>query len=168
MESRPEQEAPSVVRPFGGERARELPRTWQPAPPSTRREAAAGREHRLHALATWISIGFGAWQLLAPGTFARTAGMAYPNWLVRSVGARDLALGIGMLARPESSGWRWARAVSDVMDTGLIGGAFSMRESDRARLAAFAGVAAGVVALDLRVAAARGLGRAGAGHQRAG
>jgi hypothetical protein len=51
------------------------------------------------------------------------------------------------------------------MDTGLIGAAFLMRGSDRARLAAFAGVAAGVVALDMRVAAAKGIAPEGPARQ---
>jgi hypothetical protein len=110
-------------------------------------------------------VGFGAWQLLAPRSFARTVGMRYPDWLIRVTGVRDLGLGIGMLARPESGGWRWARAASDVLDTGLIGAAFLMHGSDRARLSAFTAVAAGVVALDMRVAAAKGLAPAGQARQ---
>lgn len=157
METTPEQQSPPSAHPFGQERPKEL--TYQPsrALPQARRSHAVGRTHRLHALATWISIGFGAWQLLAPRAFARTVGMTLPDWLIRTVGARDLGLGIGMLAQPESSGWRWARAASDVFDTGLIGASFCMRRTDKARLVTFAGVAASVIALDMRVAAAQGM-----------
>lgn len=157
MESMPAPQSPATVRPLGYERPKELGYEPHRAPPTTRPGPASGRGHRLHALATWISVGLGAWQLFAPRSFARTVGMTYPDWLIRAAGARDLGVGIGMLARPESGGWRWARAASDVMDTGLIGAAFLMHGSDRARLAAFAGVAAGVVALDMRVAAAKGI-----------
>jgi hypothetical protein len=162
MESMPAPQSSSTVRPLGYERHRELAYDPQRALPQGRPGPSAGRGHRLYALATWISVGFGAWQLFAPRSFARTVGMSYPNWLIRTIGARDLGLGIGMLARPESGGWRWARAVSDVMDTGLIGAAFLMHGSDRARLTAFAGVASGVIALDMRVAAAKGLAPVGA------
>jgi hypothetical protein len=165
MESVPAPQSPPAVRPLGYERPKELAYEQQRSLPYVRPGSAAGRGRRLYALATWISVGFGAWQLLAPRSFARTVGMTYPNWLIRATGARDLGLGIGMLAKPESGGWRWARAASDVMDTGLIGAAFLMRGSDRARLAAFAGVAAGVVALDMRVAAAKGIAPEGPARQ---
>jgi hypothetical protein len=168
MESMPAPQSPATARPLGYERPKELAYDQHRELPYSRPGPAAGRGHRLHALATWISVGFGAWQLLAPRSFSRTVGMTYPDWLIRAVGARDLGLGIGMLASPESGGWRWARAASDVMDTGLIGAAFLMHGSDRARLAAFAGVAAGVVALDMRVAAAKGIAPAAGPPRQAG
>jgi hypothetical protein len=40
----------------------------------------------------WVSTGFGLFQLLAPCAFLRAAGVPYSPWLIRTVGARDLAL----------------------------------------------------------------------------
>lgn len=102
----------------------------------------------------WVSTGFGLFQLLAPHAFNRMVGMPYPAWLIRAVGARDLFLGAGLLARPESPGWRTARFVNDLLDTTLIGAAAFGRSSNRRRLAVFAAVAAAVILLDGRTAAA--------------
>jgi len=110
---------------------------------------------RVVAAAGWISFTFGAWQVFAPRMFAHMVGMSYPDWLLRAVGARDMVVGAGMLARPASHAWRNARVLSDVLDTGLIGAAALDRKADRGRLAAFALVAAGVIALDIRAARAR-------------
>lgn len=102
----------------------------------------------------WVSTGFGLFQLLAPHAFTRMVGMPYPAWLIRAVGARDLFLGAGLLARPESPGWRTARFANDLLDTTLIAAAVLGRSTDRRRLAAFAALAAGVILLDGRTAAA--------------
>ncbi|GAB3434057.1 hypothetical protein NX773_17765 [Massilia solisilvae] len=110
---------------------------------------------RVVAAAGWISFTFGAWQVFAPRMFAHIVGMRYPSWLLRAAGARDMVVGAGMLAQPASHGWRNTRVLSDVLDTGLIGAAALDRKADRGRLAAFALVAAGVIALDIRAARAR-------------
>jgi len=102
----------------------------------------------------WVSTGFGLFQLLAPHAFVRMVGMPYPAWLIRAVGARDLFLGAGLLARPESPGWRTARFVNDLLDTTLVGAAVFGRSANRRRLAAFAALAAGVILLDGRTALA--------------
>jgi hypothetical protein len=102
----------------------------------------------------WVSTGFGLLQMLAPRAFLRVVGMPYPPWLIRAVGARDLALGVALLARPGSQGWRTTRLVNDVLDTGLIGAAAFGRTTNRRRLAAFAAFAAGVILLDAMTARA--------------
>lgn len=110
---------------------------------------ASGPQRVVHA-AGMVSAVFGAWQLLAPRLFSRAVGMTYPDWLLRLAGARDLALGVAILARPESAGWRRVRFVNDLLDTGLIAAAAFAPRADRRRLAAFAALAAGVIALDAR------------------
>ena len=115
---------------------------------------AAGQARVVHAAGV-VSAVFGAWQLLAPRLFARSVGMSYPNWLLRAVGACDLALGVAMLVRPEALNWRRARVVNGLLETGLIGAAAFAPRADRRRLAAFAALAAGVIALDVRAARAR-------------
>jgi hypothetical protein len=112
-----------------------------------------GEARVVHA-AGIVSAVFGAWQLFAPRMFAHAVGMTYPNWLLRAVGACDLALGVAILAKPESRNWRRARLVNDLLDTGLIGAAAFAPRSNRRRLAAFAALAAGVTALDARAARA--------------
>jgi hypothetical protein len=102
----------------------------------------------------WVSTGFGLFQMLAPRAFLRVVGMPYPPWLIRAVGARDLALGLALLGRPGSQGWRTTRLVNDVLDTGLIGAAAFGRTTNRRRLTAFAAFAAGVILLDAMTARA--------------
>jgi hypothetical protein len=60
-----------------------------------------------------------------------------------------------MLAWPEALGWRQARLFNDILDTGLIATAALMPASERRRLMGFAAVAAAVIALDSKAAAAR-------------
>jgi uncharacterized protein YjeT (DUF2065 family) len=114
----------------------------------------AGGQARVVHVSGMLSAAFGAWQLIAPRQFARTVGMSYPDWLLRAVGACDLAVGVAILARPESRNWRRARFVNDLLDTGLIGAAAFAPRTNRRRLAAFAALAAGVIALDARAARA--------------
>jgi hypothetical protein len=116
----------------------------------------AARSKRMGMVSGLVSTGFGVLQLLAPRAFARAIGMPFPPWLIRAVGARDLALGLAMLAQPKTVGWRRTRFVNDLLDTGLIGAAFFTPLSDRRRLTAFAAVAAGVIAFDACAAAAGG------------
>jgi hypothetical protein len=117
------------------------------------RQDADGQARVVHAAGV-LSAAFGVWQVLAPRGFARTVGMSYPSWLLRAVGVCDLALGVAILARPESRSWRRARFVNDLLDTGLIGAAVFAPSANRRRLAAFAALAAGVLALDARAARA--------------
>lgn len=87
--------------------------------------------------------------------------MPFPSWLIRAVGARDLALGLAMLAQPKVVGWRQVRFLNDLLDTGLIATAAMLPTSERRRLAVFAAIAAAVIALDAKAAAARPDGNAG-------
>lgn len=122
--------------------------TYDPAPQRMDEVARQGM------VSGMVSTGFGLFQLLAPRAFLNLVGMPYPPWLIRAVGARDLFLGLGLLARPASSGWRTTRLVNDVLDTGLIGAAALARSTRRRRLAAFAAFAAGVILLDTMTARA--------------
>ncbi|MES2902248.1 MAG: hypothetical protein V4723_21145 [Pseudomonadota bacterium] len=74
---------------------------------------------RMGKISGLVSAGFGIVQLVAPRSFARLIGMAFPPWVIRTVGVRDLALGIAMLSRPGTPAWRQARLVNDMLDTGL-------------------------------------------------
>ncbi|MES3023277.1 MAG: SRPBCC family protein [Pseudomonadota bacterium] len=97
-----------------------------------------------------FSIGMGMANLLAPRAVARAAGL--PDWpmLVRVMGARELACGIGLLAQPRSLGWRWTRVAGDAMDLTILGASAFARGGRPRRLAATAVAVAGLAALDLR------------------
>lgn len=96
----------------------------------------------------WVGAGFGLFQLLAPEAFGRLTGTPYPAWLIRAVGARDLLLGSGLLAKPESPGLRVAHLASDLLDTAMLGAAMFSSASNRRRIAGFAALSAAIIALD--------------------
>jgi hypothetical protein len=110
------------------------------------------RDVPLGFVAGCVSAGFGVLQMLAPRMIERTIGMSYPLWFIRLIGLRDLALGLTMLARPESPRWLWTRVGNDLFDCGIIAGAAFVPRVRRRRLAGFAAFAAGIVALDLAAA----------------
>jgi uncharacterized membrane protein len=100
----------------------------------------------------WFSIGLGLTQVLAPGGFARFIGVrgdGNDRALVRLVGLRELACGIGILTRPRPSGWVWARVAGDAMDLALLGGALASDPPRPDRLAEATVAVLGVTALDV-------------------
>lgn len=74
----------------------------------------------------WFSIGLGLFELLAPRTVSRMAGLPdYPT-LVRIYGLREIAAGVGLLTARDPAPWLWGRVAGDVVDiataaTGLVG-----------------------------------------------
>ena len=76
----------------------------------------------------WFSIGLGLTQVLAPRGFARSIGVEDDGGncaVVRLVGLRELACGIGILSRRRPAGWVWARVAGDMMDIALLGSALA-------------------------------------------
>jgi hypothetical protein len=76
----------------------------------------------------WFSIGLGLAEVLAPRTLERVLGIKHHGFLLRVMGLREIASGVGILTGRRPSGWLWARAGGDVIDiagqyrTGLRGG----------------------------------------------
>ncbi len=106
------------------------------------------REARLaHALG-WFGIGLGVAQLIAPRTFARAVGAAPRPLLVRALGAREVASGLGILGARSPGPWLAARAGGDAIDLLLLGLALRSPLARPLRLALAAGAVAGVAALD--------------------
>jgi NADPH:quinone reductase-like Zn-dependent oxidoreductase len=68
--------------------------------------------------------------------------------LVRSLGARELANGVGVLTSPRTPAWMWARVGGDVVDLSLIAAALVSPRSRKGKLIAAAAVD-GVTALDV-------------------
>jgi uncharacterized membrane protein len=97
----------------------------------------------------WFSIGLGVAQLLVPRTMSRAIGAPGHAGLMRGIGAREIAAGIGLLSRREPTGWLWTRVAGDAMDLALIGAAARSRSAQRTRLAAAAAAVAGIALLDL-------------------
>ncbi|HEY0063087.1 MAG TPA: SRPBCC family protein [Telluria sp.] len=111
---------------------------------------ASGREQQLGTALGWISVGLGLASLLAPRAVARTAGL--PDWplLMRAVGLREIASGVGLLRQPDNQAWRWARVAGDAMDLAVLGIAAAHPQGDRRRLVSAALALGTLSAIDVR------------------
>jgi uncharacterized membrane protein len=103
----------------------------------------------------WFSIGLGLAEIAAPRGLAKLIGVRgdYSS-LLRILGTREIASGIGILTRrhPNESPnafWMWSRVGGDAIDLALLGAASQLRRSDKGRIAAAAAAVAGVTALDM-------------------
>ncbi len=109
-----------------------------------------GNEGRLAQGLGWFSIALGAAELLAPGPLSRLIGVRERPAVVRALGLRELASGVGILAqRSRPAGWLWSRVAGDAIDMALMVAAFRSSGTRRQRLAAAAAAVAGVAALDI-------------------
>lgn len=100
----------------------------------------------------WFSIGLGLSQLLAPRGVARLIGIGDDTKncaLMRLLGLRELASGVGILSSRRPGGWVWARAAGDVMDLALLGSAMASEDTEKDRLAAATLAVIGVTAADI-------------------
>ena len=97
----------------------------------------------------WFSVGIGLAQVLAPRRFGRSIGIGEHPLLVRLIGAREIASGVGILTRPDPAPWVEARAAGDLLDLALLSVAFKSPAGRREPLAAAAAATAGVTALDI-------------------
>jgi len=98
-----------------------------------------------------FSLGLGLAELTAPCAIARLIGAedSVNSIILRALGAREVAHGIGIFARPRSV---WTRLVGDMLDVAYVGWQFRNRRNNRTRLWATVGALLGVGALDLLAA----------------
>ncbi len=97
----------------------------------------------------WFAVGLGTAQLLAPEAVANVCGTTDHHTLMRLLGARELATGVGILTQMRPTGWLWARVLGDAMDLGLLTATLLSPHAKKARtLMALASVL-GVTAADL-------------------
>jgi len=100
----------------------------------------------------WFSIGLGLGGVLAPGLLARMIGVGDAKTtrvVLRLVGFRELASGVGILSSRRPAGWLWARVAGDAMDLALLTAALASPRAQRGRVAAATTAMAGVTALDV-------------------
>ena len=136
-----EPEAPAVPRGLPGGLAR--------------RDAAQSLERGLG----WFSIGLGAAAIAAPRVICWLNGLRSPT-LMRLIGTRELAAGIGILTQRDRAPWLWSRVVGDTFDLAALSIALA-RRGRRGRAAFALGAVAGLTALDLLAAARLAGSRAG-------
>ena len=97
----------------------------------------------------WFSIGLGLAQILAPGGIAKLTGVPERRGLIRLMGMREIASGLGIFSQRRPSPALWSRVVGDVMDLSLLSTALKSKDSSRPRIAATLAAVAGVTALDV-------------------
>jgi hypothetical protein len=110
------------------------------------------KDVRLAKMLGWFSIGLGAAELLVPRRVAHLIGVPYTDrvrlWLL-TMGVREIAHGVAILARPTSASRVWTRVGGDVLDLSLLGSAMAQTESSKPRVAGAMTAVLGATALDL-------------------
>ena len=115
-----------------------------------RMSGALSQEPQLALGLGWFGIGLGLAELLVPRRFARTIGVSHKHHrLIRVMGVREIANGLGILILPSTSAGVWARVVGDFVDLACLGAAFTSASANRSRLATTAAAVAGATAVDL-------------------
>ncbi len=117
------------------------------------REAPTRGEARLAQGLGLFSVGIGLAELLFPRQLANAIGVKERPLLLRVLGLRELASGVGVLAQDRPAAALWSRVAGDALDLALLGVAMGSDESDRVRVATAAAAVSGVTALDVLGAA---------------
>jgi uncharacterized membrane protein len=119
---------------------------------SASRTGETDRDERFANGLGWFSIGLGLAQILSPGGVARLIGVnddAKNRGLMRAIGMREIATGVGILSKPRPAGWVRARVGGDMMDLSLLGAAFRSDDSEKGRVAMATAAVLGVTTLDV-------------------
>lgn len=95
----------------------------------------------------WLSLGLGAVEVAAPRRVATFLGLAKNDGLLRLLGLREIAAGLGIFAQPRPTTALWARLGGDVADLALLLAALPASTRRGRVLGAIAAVG-GVTALD--------------------
>lgn len=74
-------------------------------------------------------IGIGVAELVAPNWLSEQLGIGPRPILLRAMGAREVASGLGLTLRRNPTPGQWTRVLGDVIDVALLG--FALRESWR-------------------------------------
>lgn len=99
----------------------------------------------------WFSVGLGLAALAAPGRLAQFVGLAGNGGnhaLLRAIGLREIASGVGILTQDDPSSWLWTRVGGDALDLALLTRAMGDEHADRGRVAAATAAVIGVTAVD--------------------
>lgn len=133
---------------------REPTRRTQPPRPARRHRAVPRPADQRHAGGSlphglgWLSLGLGAAALGTPRLVSHLIGVEERTTLLRLVGLREIASGLGILSGRHAGGVL-SRVAGDMIDLSLLGGALRANTgSRRARVAAATAIVAGVTALD--------------------
>lgn len=109
----------------------------------------AGRGLPLATALGWFSIGLGVAQLLAPSAVGKVSGVGNHSAVLRAVGLREIASGLGILTQRKPTAGLWSRVAGDAMDLALLASAARSPRARGGRLAIAAAAVAGVAVLDM-------------------
>jgi uncharacterized membrane protein len=115
------------------------------------RRATTAAPARIARELGWFSLGLGLTEILAPKAVTRLVGVRdglATRWIVRALGVRELAAGVGLLTQPRRPGWLWARASGDVIDLALLGSALFSPRTKPLRAGVAITAVVGITALD--------------------
>ncbi|MBA3449625.1 MAG: SRPBCC family protein [Chloroflexia bacterium] len=107
--------------------------------------------NRLTRALGWLSIGLGLAEMVAPQRIAQIIGLDHVDAnasLLRAIGIREIASGVGILTQENPKSWLWARVGGDAMDLALLTKAMGSDNADRGRIAAATAAVVGVTAAD--------------------
>ena len=108
----------------------------------------AGKDSTVASSLGWLSIGLGLAEIAAPRALSRFLGLDDHRHLIRALGLREIASGVGILSSlPRPAGWVWSRVAGDALDIGLLLAALGHTSKPGRVLGALAAVG-GVTALD--------------------
>ncbi len=96
----------------------------------------------------WFSLALGAAELVAPRSMARQLGMRGEETLIKTYGAREIAVGLGILLSRNPAPWVWARVAGGALDIATLLGHAGARNRRRGSVMAALAAVAGVTALD--------------------
>lgn len=98
----------------------------------------------------WFSVGLGLAQLLAPRKLSQAIGVPPQATGMRALGAREMALGVGLLTSRRQAPWLWGRVAADAMDIGMLGAALRKGSpGTRSRVGMATAAVAGIALLDV-------------------
>jgi uncharacterized membrane protein len=100
----------------------------------------------------WFSIGLGLAEVVAPHGVARLIGIEADEGnrrLLRSMGMREIASGLGILSQRKPTPWVWSRVAGDALDLALLGSAMRSENAQKSRVVAATAAVLGVTALDV-------------------
>jgi hypothetical protein len=111
------------------------------------------RRERLSWALGWVNVGMAVTELTFPEGVCRVLGVSKRRaWLVRSLGLRELGIGLGLLLQPRRREWVWARVVGDAMDMALLAVSFRQPRADRTWHGVLAGATVVSALVDLYAA----------------
>lgn len=112
------------------------------------------KSERLPWALGWMSVGVGLTELTFPERLCRVLGVPRRTGLMRVLGLRKVATGLGLLLQPRRP-WVWARVAGDVLDLALLATTFGRLRANRAWQTALTASVVGSTLVDILVAAGK-------------